>query len=306
MPDARTIVEKADLAVSNLVNDGGYLNPEQSNKFLDIIIDQPTLLNSVRTVRMSAPQRKIEKIGFGSRIMNAAPASGSYLDSANRSKPDLQTVSLSTKEVMAEVWIPYDVLEDNIEHGGMEDTIMRHMASRIALDLEELLIQGDQSLDAGDPYLDLIDGALLMSGNALVDCTGKGYGSDLWKALIAAMPTKYLRDLNAMRFYGSYNTEHEYRDVLAARETGLGDAGITGRNSVYGFGVQLTPCALMPNGNVLFTYPQNIIWGVQRDIMIETDRDIRARVIQIVVTMRIDFKAETSTAIVVGENVGAV
>ncbi len=61
----------------------------------------------------------------------------------------------------------------------------------------------------------------------------------------------------------------------------------------------------MPNASALFTYPQNIIMGVQRDIMIETDRDIRARVIQIVLTMRVDFKAETEDAIIVVENLGS-
>lgn len=303
MPDGRDIVEKADLAVSNLVADGGYLNPEQANKFIDIVIDQPTLLNKVRTVRMNAPKRRIEKIGFENRILNAAPASGSYLAADSRAKPDLGMIELDTKEILAEVWIPYDVLEDNIEHENLEDTIMRHIAQRTALDLEELLITGDTG--SGDDYLALLDGALLMSGNALVDGTGLGYSSDLWKAIISAMPTKYLRNINLMSYFASHNTEHEYRAALAARETGLGDALITGRQPVYGYGVKLETCALMPNGNVLFTYPNNLVWGIQRDIMIETDRDIRARVLQIVLTMRSDFKAETSDAIIVAENVGA-
>lgn len=303
MPDGRDIVEKADLAVSNLVADGGYLNPEQANKFIDIVIDQPTLLNKVRTVRMNAPKRRIEKIGFENRILNAAPASGSYLAADSRAKPDLGMIELDTKEILAEVWIPYDVLEDNIEHENLEDTIMRHIAQRTALDLEELLITGDTG--SGDDYLALLDGALLMSGNALVDGTGLGYSSDLWKAIISAMPTKYLRNINLMSYFASHNTEHEYRAALAVRETGLGDALITGRQPVYGYGVKLETCALMPNGNVLFTYPNNLVWGIQRDIMIETDRDIRARVLQIVLTMRSDFKAETSDAIIVAENVGA-
>lgn len=303
MPDGRDIVEKADLAVSNLVADGGYLNPEQANKFIDIVIDQPTLLNKVRTVRMNAPKRRIEKIGFENRILNAAPASGSYLAADSRAKPDLGMIELDTKEILAEVWIPYDVLEDNIEHENLEDTIMRHIAQRTALDLEELLITGDTG--SGDDYLALLDGALLMSGNALVDGTGLGYSSDLWKAIISAMPTKYLRNINLMSYFASHNTEHEYRAALAARATGLGDALITGRQPVYGYGVKLETCALMPNGNVLFTYPNNLVWGIQRDIMIETDRDIRARVLQIVLTMRSDFKAETSDAIIVAENVGA-
>ena len=302
MPGSRTVVEKADIAVSNLTSDGGYLNSEQSNRFIDIVINEPTLLNRVRTVRMNAPKRKIEKIGFGNRILKVAADSGSVLDSSDRSKPDLDQIELNTKEIMAEVWIPYDVLEDNIERENMEDTIMKHIARRVSLDLEELLLQGDTT--ASDPYLALIDGVLQMSSNSTVDGTDEGYGADLWKKLIKQMPTKYLRNIGLMNFFSSYEVEHEYRDVLADRGTNLGDSNITGRAPVYGFGVELAPCALMPTTNVAFTYPSNIIWGIQRDIMIERAKDIRRRVIQIVLTMRIDFKCETSDALVVGENVG--
>jgi len=299
------IIEKADIAVSNLVSDGGYLNPEQSNKFIDLIIDEPTLLSRIRTVRMNAPKRKIEKIGFQNRILRAAPSSGTALADDQRSKPDLGMIQLDTKEIIAEVWIPYDVLEDNIEHESMESTIMKHMARRTSLDLEELLIQGKVG-HATDSYLALIDGILEMSGNPLVDATGKGYTSALWKSVISAMPTKYLRNLSAMDYFTSYNTDHEYRDELAKRETGLGDTSITGRAPVYGFGVKLTPCALMPTSKLVLTYPQNIIWGIQRDIMIETDKDIRRRVYQIVMTMRVDFKCETPDAVIIAENIGAV
>jgi len=305
MPDNREIVQKADIAVSNLVADGGYLNPEQSDKFIDLVIDEPTLINKVRTVRMSSPQRKIEKIGFANRILNAAPSSGTALEEAKRSKPDLGMIELNTKEIIAEVWIPYDVLEDNIEKESLESTIMRHIAMRSALDLEELLIQGDVSI-TDDDYLALMDGVLKMSTNSLLDCVDLGYAAKLWKSLISAMPTKYLRNLAQMGFYSPYQTEHEYRDALATRTTGLGDATITGRQPVYGFGVQIKPCALMPQENVFFTYPKNIIWGIQRQIMIETDKDIRRRVYIIVLTMRMDIKAETGDAIIVGENVGTV
>jgi len=303
--DSRNIIEKADIAVSNLVSDGGYLNPEQSNKFIDLIIDEPTILNRIRTVKMNAPKRKIEKIGFQNRILRPAPSSGTALADNLRVKPDLDMLQLDTKEIIAEVWIPYDVLEDNIEHQSMESSIMKHMARRVSLDLEELLINGKIG-HSTDDYLAIVDGLLQMSVNPIVDATGKGYTSALWKSIISSMPTKYLRNLNAMDYFTSYNTDHEYRDELAKRETGLGDANITGRNPVYGFGVKLTPCALMPNNNVVLTYPQNIIWGIQRDIMIETDKDIRRRVYQIVMTMRIDFKCETPDALVVAENIGAV
>ncbi len=116
------------------------------------------------------------------------------------------------------------------------------------------------------------------------------------------MPTKYLRNVSLMRYYSSHHVETEYRDSLASRETVLGDEKVTGRNPCFAYGVPLVPCALMPNNKLILTYPDNIVWGVQRDIMIETDRDIRARVLIIVLTLRVDVKLEQPDACVVVEN----
>ena len=83
----RQLVEKAMITVSDLVSNGGYLNPEQADRFLRDVQDAPTLLNDVRFVKMNAPKRVIENIGFGSRILKEAPASGTALGSADRSAP---------------------------------------------------------------------------------------------------------------------------------------------------------------------------------------------------------------------------
>jgi hypothetical protein len=59
---------------------------------------------------------------------------------------------------------------------------------------------------------------------------------------------------------------------------------------------------MMPDNKTFLSYPKNIIWGIQRDIMIETDKDIRRRVLIIVLTMRCDVKIEEPQACVVVEN----
>jgi hypothetical protein len=302
MKDSRSIIEKADLAVANLISDGGYLEAEQANKFIDIVIDMPTIIKQVRTVRMNAPKRKIEKLGFGNRILRAAPASGTALTDSLRSRPDLGMIELETKEVIAEVWIPYDVLEDNIERGGLEDTIMRKIAERAALDLEEMIILGDTS--SSDSYLALTDGIIELTptGNTVDGSSISDVTKTLFKTAIQYMPTKYLRNVSLMRYYTSHHVETEYRDSLASRETGLGDEKIVGRTPCYAYGIALDPCALMPNNKICLTYPDNIVWGVQRDIMIETDRDIRRRVLIIVMTLRVDVKLEQPDACVIVEN----
>ena len=157
----RSIVEKADIAVSNLISCGGYLNPMQSNAFIRMLIEQPTLLKQIRTVPMNSPTMQINKIGFTSRLLKAAPTSGSYLAAGDRSRPSTEQVNLKTSEILAEVHIPYDVLEDNIERGSLEDTIMALIAERASRDLEELIISGDEN--SGDAYLALMDGILILA-----------------------------------------------------------------------------------------------------------------------------------------------
>jgi hypothetical protein len=103
----------------------------------------------------------------------------------------------------------------------------------------------------------------------------------------------------------SHNNEMDYRDTLADRETGLGDSMVEGfRSPVYGYGVPCIPAALMPEDHCLLTNPLNMIWGVQRDILVETDKDIRARSLVVVVTLRIDFKYEEEDAVVLANSIG--
>lgn len=301
MASYRTIVEKADIAVSNLSTSGGYLNPIQSNTFLRMVQEQPTIINEVRLVPMNAPRMEINKLGFASRILKAAPTSGNALAPSDRSAPTPDKVELLTKAIRAEVHIPYDVLEDNIERGRLEDTIMAMMAERASIDLEELIITGNTS--SSDAYLALADGLLVQATTNIVDYSAAPVSTmdkSIFKAGIKAMPNKYLRNRQAMRFYTSPDVETEYADWAANRQTNYGDERLNNdyRSMLRPFGIPIRACALMPNTQYLFTYPKNIILGIQRDMMIETDRDIRSQVIIIVLSMRLDLKFEEEESVV--------
>lgn len=298
----RDIVAKADIAVSNLIADGGYLNADQSAKFIQMLIDEPTIINQARVVQMNSPRKRIEKIGFGSRILNVAPSSGTSLAAGRRSRPDLDLLTMTTTELLAEVWIPYDVLEDNIEKGGLEDTIMSMIVTRTSLDLEELLILGNTS--SSDTYLATMDGILELTPTRNIYEAGgvTNITRTLFKTAMQMMPTRYLRNRALMRFFTSHNVEMEYRDSLAGRATGLGDNLHQTFNPVFAYGTQLVPCALMPDDRFWFSYPNNIVFGVQREITIEADRDIRRRVLIIVLTLRIAIALEEPTAAVIIQN----
>ena len=271
------VIRKADLALSDLET-AGKLNPEQTDRFIRTLIDQPTLLASVRTVAMGAPQMNINKIGFGTRILHPA-VSATPLPENLRSKPDLGQVKLETKEIIAEVNIPYDVLEDNIERGnvnvplqtgagGLHQTIVDLIAERAALDLEELAIQGDTT-NVGDPYLALNDGYLKMSTANVVN-VGGSFDKAAVKQGLKTMPTRYLRNRAAMSHFVSIDNETEIRDQYGARQTALGDQQLQGMLPVYIYGSRVVPVALMLGTSGLFTDPMNLIFGIQRNIMTGT------------------------------------
>lgn len=296
---------KADFALTELTSNGGVLNPDQNDTFIRLLIDQPTLLRSVRTVPMNTPQMKLNKIGFGSRILRVAPQgslpyqqdnafNNRWLLANDRAKPTTSQITLSTNEVMAEVRIPYEVLEDNIERGGMADTVLALIAERAALDLEELLILGDTS--SADAYLALQNGVLKRLVSNVVDNAGAGISVATFNNLKKALPTKYRRNLASMNFVSSMDRECDYRVAVSSRGTDLGDSILTSNAPLPILGVPLKSAALMPNANMIFTDPQNIIFGVQRNVRIEQDRDIRSREIIIVLTARIGIQIEQEDA----------
>jgi hypothetical protein len=100
------------------------------------------------------------------------------------------------------------------------------------------------------------------------------------------------------------DVESDYRVQLSSRGTGLGDAVLTGAAPVPVLGVPLRGVALMPNTSGLLTNPQNIVWGIQRNVRIERDRDIRARSWIIVLTARIALAIEEVDAVVKLINLG--
>ena len=298
MPQANEeLIKRTDIAISDLTSNGGILNPEQANMFIDMIQETPTILNQARIVPMNSPTMKINRMGFGSRIMRAAPQGVSpyaeddgtndrYLAAADRSAITTAQISLTTKEVMAEVHIPYEVLEDNIEGQSFEDHVMRLIAERSAEDFEEWMLEADTG--SADDYLALNDGLLKTATSNVLDNASAGISPDVFESALLAMPQKYLRNRSGLRNFIPVAEEIKYRANVAKRATGYGDSALQQDGTLVAYGVPVEGAPLMPASTGLFTHPQNILFGIQRTIQMETMRDIRARAVIIVVTARID------------------
>lgn len=310
--DNKEIVKKADMVLGDLAT-AGRLNPEQTDQFIRTLIEQPTILQNCRTVGMNSPEMYLNKLGFGSRILRAG-VENTPLTVDQRVKPDLSKVHLQTSEVIAEVNLPYDVLEDNIERGnvgvplqgaagGLHQTIVDMIAERASTDLEELALYGDTS-NGSDSYLALTNGFLKQANANIVNANNATVSKDVLKAALKALPPKYLRDRSKMIHFLSVNNETELRDQYASRQTPGGDQNLAGNLPLMMHGTRVQGVPLMPESAGLFTNPLNLIFGVQRNILIEYDKDIRARQFIIVLTCRMTFAIEEVNALVSYQNIG--
>src|SRR5690606_20490912 len=308
--DNKQIIEKAAMTLADLAS-GGQLNPEQSNKFLQMVQDAPTIIRSSRFVPMKSDSRKIEKVGFGNRILRPAQE-GVALKEEDKAKPSTDTVTLNAKEVIAEVNITYDTLENNIEGDNFRNTLMKMIAERAALDLEELILNGDTS--ASDAYLKLLDGIRKQATSHVYDHAGGGVDRALFKALYKQVPAKYLRNPKQFRFYTSHGTQIEYMDTIAARQSNLGDAAVEGKVPTA-FGVPVEGIAMLQPydttvdenpatvSDAILTHPKNILVGMSRNISVEVDKDIRERKFIIVLTAKVDAKFEEEDAVAKAINI---
>lgn len=324
MSSNQSLLRKADLAIADLQSNGGDLQPEEGQSFIRKLIKSPTLLKQIRVVEMTSPQRIINKIGFGTRILRKG-TQGTALTQNQRSKPTTEQVTLTTAEQIAEVRIPYDVMEDNIERataanneasntgpGGLRSTIIDLIGERAALDLEELGLLADPSYtnggDADDQaYLAQTTGYLKnadANGN-VVDMANAGISKAMFKAGVKAMPDQYLRNKAAMKHFVSVDQEIEWRDTLADRGTAMGDSAVTSDEPRRAFGSSVEAVMLMPDTKGLFTNPMNLIFGIQRQVSLEFDKDITTRTYIIVLTCRVAFQIEEDEAIVHYKNIAA-
>lgn len=308
------LAKRADIALADLTSNGGILSPEQTNTFIDLILEQPTILKQVRQVRMTTPEQKINRLGFATRIMRAAVQTGGALDAggnaryvlaADRSKPTTSQIVLQTKEQIAEVRIPYELLEDNIEGQSFETHVMRLIAERAAVDMEEFALFGDTA--SGDAYLALQDGWLKRMTSNIVNNASAGVSPTLFKNALLALPQKYLRNLGDLSHFVSVANTIKYRDLLSQRGTVLGDSMLQASMPVFAQGVKVEAAPMLTaqgsGATGFLTFPNNLLFGIQRNISVETDKDIRSREIIVVLTARVALQIDDEAATVKMTNI---
>lgn len=240
MPDISNeeLVQKAVITAADALASSGKLNPAQSNRFIDYVVDETALKDNARIVRFRNESLEIDKIGVGSRL--AVPKSEAR-DPGIRRGVSTSKITLTPKEIMVPFEIGDTFREINIEGDSIEDHIISMMARQTANDIEELYINGNtlgpavlegNIIDGGsstkyvkDSYLALHNGWLKLLDSAnIVDAEAANIGLSVFGKTFRALPTKFRRVLKDLRYFMSPDLEQIYYEKLSTRATTLGDS----------------------------------------------------------------------------------
>ena len=309
-------------------DNGGLLNADQSNRFIDYMFDATILTRAARTIRMRADTTEIDKVGVGERLMVLA-SEGSNAGQADRGAT-FTKVSLTTKKLRLDWELSSESLEDNIEGADLEDHIARLMATQAGNDVEDLALNGDTTLSSNN-LLKAFDGfrKLALTGGYVVDAGGATISKATFNSALKEMPRKYKQRRNQLRFFTGSNLVQDYlynltnisatpEDIASSilRGNPAAPEGAPGGVTPFAFGIPVVEVPLIDetragdysgatgqHGEVHLTFPQNFIIGIKRDVTVYREFKPKKDTIEYTLYIRVGVQIENLDSFVVVKNV---
>lgn len=286
--EALSRLQKATITTS--VGSGGLLSPSQSAAFIQVVKDRSTFGDAIRLERRRTQAGEINKLTSGARLLRGKPENA---DDGYRVEVDFPTVDYATKKM----WLPWEVTEDeyhdNIEGEALEAKITDEMTQQLALDWDDLNVNGDEGAVGPDAdFLGIDDGLLTqleanVSGDVhRIDASTINGGvitKEHFFAMKYAMPNKYVNQ-GQLRFLLSPNRATRWVEYLTDRETPAGDAAFLaqGPASNKPLNIEFFEVPSFPDDRIVMTSPQNVVrvvdWDVRRRrVTGDTDWELATR-----------------------------
>jgi hypothetical protein len=297
----------------------GILRPEQARRFIDYVWDATVLAQDGRRVTMRANTMELEKVNVGERVIRAATqAIGEYTNAG----ATFSKVELTTKKIRLDWEVSAEALEDNIEGAALEDHVVRLMTNAFGNDIEDLAINGDGATGA---FLSIMEGFKnkVTEGSdaheSEVTVTDNAWTTGVMQDIITAMPRKYRALKNNLKFYagteafqGIVKNNGTLADAVAEafagqvpgstqanRQNYLDGLGQTfgGARTTRVLGVDVQEVPYYPAGYVDLTFPQNRVWGFQRDITVNREYRPKKDTVEYTVFVRFGIQWEELDAV---------
>lgn len=320
-------------AQGNSNDNGGVLNPEQSRQFIDYIFDEMVLANDGRRVVMRGNTMELDKVRVGSRLVSKATQAE---QTGTNAAPAFTKIELTTTKFRLDYELSTESLEDNIEGDGLEDHIVRLMATQFGNDLEDIAVNGAAGATAGY-YQSTLDGfikqtrdtsytgaheaaaAAATMTNIWESSPESGDGASTKLGLTAleeiynALPRKFKARRADLKFY--MNSKHLQELISELRSVGTVPEEVAVRvidgviPQIGGpagaqyliFGLPVLEVPLYPDNYVDLTIPSNRIWGFQRDVTVHREFKPKKDTVEYTVYVRMGVAIEEKSAIAYAE-----
>jgi hypothetical protein len=299
---------------------GGVLNPEQARRFIDYVWDATVLAKDGRRVTMRANTMEIEKVNVGERVIRAAAQAD---DTYTNAGATFSKVELTTKKIRLDWEVSTESLEDNIEGAALEDRLVRLMTNAFGNDIEDLAINGD---GATGTFLSIMSGFIKQTrgtvGNAAHELSAtisdNNFTTTVMQDLLLAMPRKYRAIKSNLKFYagtdafaGIVRNNGTLADAISAAfadRIGSTQANrqefLDGTAQTFGpsrttrvLGVDVLEVPYYPEGYVDLTFPDNRVWGFQRDITVNREYKPKKDTVEYTVFVRFGLAWEELDAV---------
>jgi hypothetical protein len=303
MADNRTLLQKADLAVSDLITDGGYLLPDQAATLVQGVVDQAVLMGMIDVRSIASHTQSIGKIAIDGHVLRPGN-SGRRLTTTERVKPTTDEVELATKLYKAQINLNDETVEDAVGGGTLTSLVQSMLQEYIAWDLDQLLAAGDTA--STDAFLAMMDGLIKLATSNTVNASDNYLSKTYLRNGLLAMPSKYSKDKARQRWLTSTDQEIRYRDAVSDRIGALGDVSLQDENPLRYGGRPLLGIPAFPSNigtslhctAVLLLDPMLARFGIWRQIRMETDRDIESGEWICVATLRAGLQYVEETGVV--------
>ena len=327
---------------ADATNGGGLLSPQQSGRFIDYMWDATVLGAQVRTIQMRANEVELDRLAIGERLVRVATEAvdDGVNPAIAFTKVSLGTVKFRMDwELSSEALedgLEGDALEDHIAR------LMAAQAANdledLAINGDTIGHQGDALLKGFDGWRKrLFYGGSVLDAAALTLPDGTGAGElhrGTFNAALRAMPRKFMGRRAGLRFYTASGLlqDYMYREQLMDQggfpeRTGNTEGGNNnpgpnaGWNPTSPYGIPAYEVPLFPEYNIAdvngsgagttagegsdvwLVDPQNLIWGVRRQIQVFREFKPKKDTIEYTLYTRVGCNVENPSASVVVKNV---
>ena len=285
-----------------LINVGGQLRPQESDKFIDLVVKGNPILTRVTVDRSQRLTKDVNVFELLRGVLQRVPQ-GKKPEDYTRFGNVGKTLEMKDGQLFAR--IPFDFLRDNQHRPGLENMVNGILTTTYGNDIVLLALTGTADDYAGKAFGKLNKGWPQLvreaTGSHKADINDHTGGTpavvnweNLFSAMVEQLPDLYKGDKTV--FLMSRGDAELYQRQIGQMVGGLGHL-LNKQNLTYLY--EILPLNEMPRNTVLFTPLPNLVFGVNTQMERYREVSGEERCIKYTFDSAFDFQVAVDDAAVI-------